>query len=100
MRLLLLASLLFATSAGAQEMPRAETGLAEARSALPTTPDPAPVKPGGDGTRPVEGGEAVETAGTISSSAAAEPTFRNFVYQVLVATVTALLTALIWKAVF
>lgn len=34
------------------------------------------------------------------STAAAQPTMRNFLYQVFLAAVTALVTALVWKAVF
>lgn len=35
-----------------------------------------------------------------AETAAAQPSMRNFLYQVFLAAVTALVTALIWKAVF
>jgi hypothetical protein len=43
---------------------------------------------------------APSTMEAASSAVAAQPTMRNFLYQVFLAAVTALITALIWKAVF
>jgi hypothetical protein len=43
--------------------------------------------------RSAEGGEA-------RSAGAAQPSVRNFLYQILITAVSALVTALIWKAVF
>lgn len=48
-------------------------------------------------------GETTPAPSIVESStaaAAAQPTMRNFLYQIFLTAVTALITALIWKAVF
>lgn len=77
-------------------------------------PDPAPVTaavPEQQEPRLVEGAE-LSTPTSLhaapvraeeekpASEAAAQPTMRGFLYQVFLTAVTALITALIWKAVF
>ena len=51
--------------------------------------------PVSDGTVPEARAETADAA-----TAAAQPSAGNFLYQVLLAAVTALITALIWRAVF
>lgn len=97
MRLLMLLLLVVAAPLAGQEP--GPPAVAEEPDVL----EPEPVKEN-PMQRTVEVSDETRLAPSIiesdSEAAAAQPTMRNFLYQVLLAAVTALITALVWKAVF
>lgn len=66
-------------------------------------PPPAPVVESGERSGDDSASDSrpeVTRSTAVAETAARQPTVRGFLYQVLLAATTALVTALIWKAVF
>ena len=88
---MLLLLLLCAVPAVAQERAPAEAGAVQPTAALSAVrPLPPELR--------VAAPARVQNAATTGAAAAAQPSVENFLYQVLLAAVTALVTALVWRA--
>jgi hypothetical protein len=93
MRVLLISLLLCASPAWGQSMPiMVPPGQ--------PVPAPPPTEPGAGDLAPAGEEPRLHAAEERAAAVAAQPTAQGFLYQVLLAAVTALVTALIWKAVF
>lgn len=85
-------------------------GWTQARPEPEVTSEPAAVQAQAAQPDTVRSGSAMQPVSTVAAAAerkrdaaaaeVAQPTMRNFLYQILLTAVTALITALIWKAVF
>lgn len=89
----LLLLLLAAPAAHAQEAAAAPTG--------PLRAEPSPARQSTPEIPRLSGERQISVAASRESRAAkAEPSGRDFMYQILMTAVSALVTALVWKAVF